>query len=79
MHTSITWDKKLIEASRKSNNYKNSIFPDTVLWGMEINGVYNPSVAEVLKAISQSVNDCVPAKKLNFIERLVNSHHEKIE
>ena len=52
---SITWDKKVI-AYDKSIGRNDGIYPDTVLWGVSVNGVSNPTLAVFLEELSKSVN-----------------------
>jgi hypothetical protein len=51
----ISWDKKTIEYD-KSINRKDGLYPDSVLWGMAVNGICNPTVKTLLEEIATIVN-----------------------
>lgn len=49
---SVSWDKKTI-AYDKSIGRNDGIYPDTVLWGVAINGCCNPHLSTLLEELTK--------------------------
>jgi hypothetical protein len=49
-----TWSKKEVAAFKKSN--PSAIFPDTVIWGIAINGICNPTIETLVKELARGMN-----------------------
>lgn len=52
----VTWDRDQMQVYREWN--PSAIMPDTILWGVAIDGVHNPSLSvllEKLESMSQSI------------------------
>ena len=69
---SVTWDKKTI-AYDKSIKRGDGIYPDTVLWGVAINGCCNPHLSTLLEELTKmsklleekAAEHCVQRTRLN--------------
>lgn len=54
-----SWDKGTIEYD-KSIGRKDGIYPDTILWGVYVNGCMNPSLLTFMQEVAKIVNQFVP-------------------
>lgn len=70
----VTWDRDQMQVYREWN--PSAIMPDTILWGVAIDGVHNPSLSvllEKLESVSQSIqNGQQTARDDNWRARLGN-------
>jgi hypothetical protein len=51
----VSWGKETIEYD-KSLKRNDGIYPDTVLWGISINGLLNPTLKSFLDEIANAIN-----------------------
>ncbi len=60
LKTVVTWDKKTIAYDKSLGRKECRIYPDTVLWGMNVGGISNPTFETFLRELSKATTHPTP-------------------